>query len=167
MAWTRGASPVQMARGCPSSGESGSNILRVPAGPRGSQGFGRRRRTPLFYRNSTQQVEVREHLARAQDHGRQRVLGNGDGQAGLLADALVEVLQQSASAREHDAPVGNIGGEFGRGALEGDSDGIEDGGHAFGERVPDLRIVNRSEEHTSELQSRLHLVCRLLLEKKK
>src|SRR2546422_8112848 len=29
------------------------------------------------------------------------------------------------------------------------------------------RRVNRSEEHTSELQSRLHLVCRLLLEKKK
>src|SRR2546422_1083281 len=29
-----------------------------------------------------------------------------------------------------------------------------------------LRAV-RSEEHTSELQSRLHLVCRLLLEKKK
>src|SRR2546422_8153642 len=27
--------------------------------------------------------------------------------------------------------------------------------------------INRSEEHTSELQSRLHLVCRLLLEKKK
>src|SRR5687768_17988161 len=27
--------------------------------------------------------------------------------------------------------------------------------------------VLRSEEHTSELQSRLHLVCRLLLEKKK
>src|SRR2546422_4003241 len=32
-----------------------------------------------------------------------------------------------------------------------------------------LRVerVLRSEEHTSELQSRLHLVCRLLLEKKK
>src|SRR2546422_3902601 len=30
-----------------------------------------------------------------------------------------------------------------------------------------VRRVNRSEEHTSELQSRLHLVCRLLLEKKK
>src|SRR2546422_8316561 len=28
-------------------------------------------------------------------------------------------------------------------------------------------IHPRSEEHTSELQSRLHLVCRLLLEKKK
>src|SRR2546422_11007626 len=30
-----------------------------------------------------------------------------------------------------------------------------------------LRDIQRSEEHTSELQSRLHLVCRLLLEKKK
>src|SRR2546429_3987215 len=28
-------------------------------------------------------------------------------------------------------------------------------------------LFERSEEHTSELQSRLHLVCRLLLEKKK
>src|SRR5687768_17664024 len=32
---------------------------------------------------------------------------------------------------------------------------------------PELRERARSEEHTSELQSRLHLVCRLLLEKKK
>src|SRR2546422_9311612 len=30
-----------------------------------------------------------------------------------------------------------------------------------------MRTKRRSEEHTSELQSRLHLVCRLLLEKKK
>src|SRR2546422_7419795 len=30
-----------------------------------------------------------------------------------------------------------------------------------------VRCFARSEEHTSELQSRLHLVCRLLLEKKK
>src|SRR2546429_5328798 len=35
-------------------------------------------------------------------------------------------------------------------------------------RLRDDRFVSkRSEEHTSELQSRLHLVCRLLLEKKK
>src|SRR2546422_7948941 len=46
----------------------------------------------------------------------------------------------------------------------------------YGERVallrdrradPDVGLAPRSEEHTSELQSRLHLVCRLLLEKKK
>src|SRR5205809_4695694 len=34
-------------------------------------------------------------------------------------------------------------------------------------RVPNASRTKRSEEHTSELQSRLHLVCRLLLEKKK
>src|SRR5436305_15192318 len=35
-------------------------------------------------------------------------------------------------------------------------------------RDRDLRsLTSRSEEHTSELQSRPHLVCRLLLEKKK
>src|SRR2546422_2593000 len=42
----------------------------------------------------------------------------------------------------------------------------------FGSREFALRAIRsvnekRSEEHTSELQSRLHLVCRLLLEKKK
>src|SRR2546422_7485014 len=40
--------------------------------------------------------------------------------------------------------------------------GIE--GH---ERTKGRLAGRRSEEHTSELQSRLHLVCRLLLEKKK
>src|SRR2546422_6614268 len=34
-------------------------------------------------------------------------------------------------------------------------------------RLLGLAASARSEEHTSELQSRLHLVCRLLLEKKK
>src|SRR2546422_2232130 len=37
----------------------------------------------------------------------------------------------------------------------------------FGTRIADPGPEDRSEEHTSELQSRLHLVCRLLLEKKK
>src|SRR5687768_18286994 len=35
-----------------------------------------------------------------------------------------------------------------------------------GRASPPQAIDDRSEEHTSELQSRLHLVCRLLLEKK-
>src|SRR5258708_27603650 len=34
-------------------------------------------------------------------------------------------------------------------------------------RLPSSRLPGRSEEHTSELQSPDHLVCRLLLEKKK
>src|SRR5687768_18292015 len=36
-----------------------------------------------------------------------------------------------------------------------------------GTHLVTANIAGRSEEHTSELQSRLHLVCRLLLEKKK
>src|SRR2546429_6509510 len=44
------------------------------------------------------------------------------------------------------------------------NDGLLSGNVHFGAvGAPSLR----SEEHTSELQSRLHLVCRLLLEKKK
>src|SRR5712664_3301902 len=35
------------------------------------------------------------------------------------------------------------------------------------QRVPEIDKLDRSEEHTSELQSRSDLVCRLLLEKKK
>src|SRR2546422_1095141 len=38
---------------------------------------------------------------------------------------------------------------------------------ADSKRVAGQPSPRRSEEHTSELQSRLHLVCRLLLEKKK
>src|SRR5258708_30159745 len=51
---------------------------------------------------------------------------------------------------------------------------INDGfGHAIGDRVLEVMAeavidrAERSEEHTSELQSPDHLVCRLLLEKKK
>src|SRR2546422_1318221 len=51
--------------------------------------------------------------------------------------------------------------EFGRTVKENGNRGT-DHGHANA-----MFIVGRSEEHTSELQSRLHLVCRLLLEKKK
>src|SRR2546429_6439072 len=45
-------------------------------------------------------------------------------------------------------------------------------GHLGQDSNPEWKTVaygedGRSEEHTSELQSRLHLVCRLLLEKKK
>src|SRR5690554_7064151 len=46
--------------------------------------------------------------------------------------------------------------------------GGQSGGEFNDERAPyDDCACPRSEEHTSELQSRPHLVCRLLLEKKK
>src|SRR2546422_3562916 len=46
-------------------------------------------------------------------------------------------------------------------------DGVLDPTDVLVHREPELDGRLRSEEHTSELQSRLHLVCRLLLEKKK
>src|SRR5687768_17791059 len=61
-------------------------------------------------------------------------------------------------SEEDAADAGDLGL---RGEGLGDDEGVDGTG---GERG---RHVGRSEEHTSELQSRLHLVCRLLLEKKK
>src|SRR3712207_6978442 len=62
---------------------------------------------------------------------------------------------------------------FRSGTARGGPDGTVQGVHA-GTRcrrehhaVPQPAGVGRSEEHTSELQSRQYLVCRLLLEKKK
>src|SRR5687768_17736526 len=51
--------------------------------------------------------------------------------------------------------------------VSGDSAGVEQGMRLLKEAGAKKVIPLRSEEHTSELQSRLHLVCRLLLEKKK
>src|SRR3712207_8753341 len=46
--------------------------------------------------------------------------------------------------------------------------GRRNGRHRFVGRIQtEQRFCGRSEEHTSELQSRQYLVCRLLLEKKK
>src|SRR5690348_17418495 len=45
--------------------------------------------------------------------------------------------------------------------------GVQVDHHHAARDVPQSRHTVRSEEHTSELQSPVHLVCRLLLEKKK
>src|SRR5438552_13942232 len=52
----------------------------------------------------------------------------------------------------------------GRGEIEDGETAADQSGALV---VPQAVVVGRSEEHTSELQSPDHLVCRLLLEKKK
>src|SRR3712207_7358821 len=69
-----------------------------------------------------------------------------------------------------DAPLSfepRIGDARGDEALQEEEDQRhgQDRDHRHGEHVVPLHV--RSEEHTSELQSRQYLVCRLLLEKKK
>src|SRR3712207_7133510 len=65
------------------------------------------------------------------------------------------------------SPYGNPGmkvGERDISNLKPEYMTILDGG---GDKIVIYQQPNRSEEHTSELQSRQYLVCRLLLEKKK
>src|SRR5256884_1351139 len=52
------------------------------------------------------------------------------------------------------------------GARQGEGQGVEGAARARRGRAGRAARAVRSEEHTSELQSRLHLVCRLLPEKK-
>src|SRR5690625_6488844 len=71
--------------------------------------------------------------------------------------------RRSSDLASHNQPAGHVlglgaGGERGEGDL---------GDLGIGDPLPGLAIEHRSEEHTSELQSRGHLVCRLLLEKTK
>src|SRR3712207_8751564 len=69
--------------------------------------------------------------------------------ADLLADELVGLVRLTGAE-----PVG--------------LDGLPAGGQLVDLRVLEVgEVGQRSEEHTSELQSRQYLVCRLLLEKKK
>src|SRR2546429_4737562 len=70
-------------------------------------------------------------------------------------------FQEDADLTSTTAPGGSIAGE---------NLSVWHEGHIpwrAGNRDYNGVFLGRSEEHTSELQSRLHLVCRLLLEKKK
>src|SRR2546422_8600749 len=89
-------------------------------------------------------IEIRAEIARVEAHGR---------------PPPVHAQLQTVVARQVD--LGDFLEKVGMRLLqEGDQRHA-----ALHLRTPALAI--RSEEHTSELQSRLHLVCRLLLEKKK
>src|SRR5438876_4279959 len=110
-------------------------------------------------------------------------LGGGDAGAGL---ALVpEVAERQLERRQGRQHVVRAGGHGHRADAQGarahlveagaDQDAIlvphpsDDGGRIDALRRLHARhgVRQRSEEHTSELQSPVHLVCRLLLEKKK
>src|SRR5690625_565745 len=98
-------------------------------------------------------------------HPRSRKLLGIIATAALGATMVAGVTTSSAATvnliRNGDFETGIDGWSAEKGGtLEHSNDGFGDSEHS-------LAIVNRSEEHTSELQSRGHLVCRLLLAKKK
>src|SRR2546422_1875600 len=86
-----------------------------------------------------------------------------------VLDASRPAAEVPLQTRPHDAPSQP-------GAVAHRVVRVLDAQHVLLNQVHDLAVErevmyliqqDRSEEHTSELQSRLHLVCRLLLEKKK
>src|SRR5215831_17966980 len=96
----------------------------------------------LVYRNLAQEPEIAQHAARPQYYRSQGIVRDGHGQAGLFADALVEVLEQGAAAGEHDAAVADVGAQFGRRSLQRHTDGVDDRRHTLRERFADLTIVD-------------------------
>src|SRR5690625_1796633 len=100
------------------------------------------------------------------------------GPARLLASFLVAMLmaglsvvgvQMQAQAASNDPPIYGHGANRFFAYLQPGEFLVADG-NISAVTAPDGTLVGnggRSEEHTSELQSRGHLVCRLLLEKKK
>src|SRR5690242_21522526 len=78
-------------------------------------------------------------------------------------------LFRSRSIDLSEAGVGKEGDEAAIGRPEWTRCALGSGQGSKFERIesPDPDLLLRSEEHTSELQSHVNLVCRLLLEKKK
>src|SRR2546422_3091021 len=80
--------------------------------------------------------------------------------AGRHSD-VTDVSLRKATSRAYSERIGRLRRRFSSHCAGGSPDRLQAGLN------PGPQLLGRSEEHTSELQSRLHLVCRLLLEKKK
>src|SRR2546422_7725702 len=85
----------------------------------------------------------------------------------LLAEAQAKLQQQRVSLMRAVADAENARKRAQAEATAAQKYAVERFAEQLLPVVDSLQAALRSEEHTSELQSRLHLVCRLLLEKKK
>src|SRR2546422_7729892 len=88
-----------------------------------------------------------------------------------VTPVLLTALQTGAVIGPADVGVLAVSGPGAvacvQGLLTNDIEKPGDDAFVYGALLTPKGMIVRSEEHTSELQSRLHLVCRLLLEKKK
>ncbi len=84
-----------------------------------------------------------ERPAGADGDAGQGIVGDGDGKARLVAENLVQPLEQGAAAGQDDALVDDVGGELRRGILKRDPDALDDRPDRLAERLGDLALVDR------------------------
>src|SRR2546429_6515709 len=106
---------------------------------------------------STTRVDDLIQRGRSQGHLSLAELRTAFDQAGLTPAEGRSILRELSEA----------GVRLANELAQPESAGAKGGSRSRSARSAPARAAKRSEEHTSELQSRLHLVCRLLLEKKK
>src|SRR2546422_4469817 len=83
----------------------------------------------------------------------------------VVSDIIARAIKRAYGDEEHiDVKVDVQTGAFKVFLLKTVVEKVED--PKIQVQLDTAKKIKRSEEHTSELQSRLHLVCRLLLEKK-
>ena len=122
---------------------------RLPASPRRGpterisprpRAASRRRSVPPRARavRAVDRLELLEAAARADRDARERALGEVHGHLRLVAEPLVEPLQQRAAAGEHDAAIHDVRGELGRRLVERRLDRVDDLRDRLVERAADL-----------------------------
>src|SRR5438270_7180246 len=85
-----------------------------------------------------------ERAAGAERDAGERIVGDGDGKAGLVAQHLVEALEQRAAASQNDALVANVGRKLRRRILERDSNALDNRADRLGQGLGDLALVDRN-----------------------
>src|SRR5690554_7624117 len=98
-----------------------------------------------------------------------RIVGHAVGKLAESLQLIVIGLHPAVGMGPQHGNVVNFSGIYIGGAYAAAYVGGATGRHGTIKSLgaPEAKLHDRSEEHTSELQSRPHLVCRLLLEKKK
>src|SRR5256714_4400579 len=90
--------------------------------------------------DALEEVEVGEHLARAQNDRGERVVGDGDRKPRLDGESLVEVFEERAAARQDDAALDDVRRKLRRRAFECDAHGVDDCGDGVGQRLSDFLV---------------------------
>src|SRR5215216_5671068 len=118
---------------------------------------------PLLCLAAVDRLELLEAAARADRDARERALGEMDRHLRLVAEALVEAVQERAAAGEHDPAVHDVRRELRRRLVERRLDRLDDLADGAVERPADLLAAEHDRlrqpgEHVAATHLRLHLV---------